>query len=329
MGDPHDPLVAFQAAFGVLSWQSPDSMKASVRTTLSERPFVQGLPAAQLVAIEGMMYGCRVAEVLTFCLTSNTLDGLCMALREERELVAGMYEEERQLVRFRLEQAAAPLPPPRQAPQPPLPQQRLLQGHSAQWQPLPEGFRRAHLTPDPGAAEAPPPAGPPPGGAAWAGNPLELPAGVWAPLAPAGIAWHAAPPPPGPPPGPPRHPLGPLGPPRDPLYEEWCRLGRPPGPLAERHGPGTAQWRGWAPRDPVEQGKRQGGQLPVRANPYTDVRLNQGGAARAPAQPVLGYGPARAGGWGQPQGWPQPPRHPTRRRAAWWPWAPSERRAAV
>ena len=108
MGDPQDPLVAFQEAFGVLSWQSPDSMKASVRTVLSECPFVQGLPAAQLVAIEGMMYGCRVAEVLTFCFTSDTMDRLCRALREERGHVAGLYEEERQIERLRLEQAAAP-----------------------------------------------------------------------------------------------------------------------------------------------------------------------------------------------------------------------------
>ena len=344
MGDPQDPLAAFQEAFGVLSWQSPDSMKASVRTVLSECPFVQGLPAAQLVAIEGMIYGCRVAEVLTFCLTSDTLDSLCMSLREERGLVAGMYEEERRLERLRLEQAAAPLPPPRQAPQPPLPQQQLPQGHSAQWQPPPlpqqqlsqghsaqwqppslpqqqlpqghsaqwqppqAGYRRAHLTPGSGAAEAPPPAGPPPGGAAWAGDPPGPPASVWAFPAPVETAGHAAPLPPGPPPGPPRDPLGPPGPPRDPLYEEWCRVGRPLGPPAETHGPGTGQWRGWAPRDPVEQSRGQGGQLLVRANPYTDVRLNLGDAARAPTQSVLGYGPARAGGWGQPQGRPQPPR---------------------
>ena len=114
MGDPQDPLGAFQVANMVLTWRSPPDMRATVRTTLCQSPLAQGVPSARLAVIEGMVYGCRVAEVLTFCLTAGTLDGLCRAFMEERDHVTGMYEEEQRLERLRLEQAVAaaqPVPP--------------------------------------------------------------------------------------------------------------------------------------------------------------------------------------------------------------------------
>ena len=105
-------------------------MRATVRTTLSQCPLAQGVPNARLAVIEGMVYGCRVAEMLTFCLTAGTLDDLCTALMEERDHVTEMYEEERRLERLRLEQAmaAAQPHPPRPPPLLPLPAQWPPQG---------------------------------------------------------------------------------------------------------------------------------------------------------------------------------------------------------
>ena len=100
MGDPQGPLGAFQVAYQVLTWRSPLDMGATVRATLSQSLLAQGVPNAHFAVIEGMMYGCRVAEVLTFCLTAGTLDDLCTALMEERDHVTGMYEEERRLARL-------------------------------------------------------------------------------------------------------------------------------------------------------------------------------------------------------------------------------------
>ena len=187
----------FQDAYQVLTWRSPDEMKRAVRVTLGECAFTRGVSSAHLAAVEGMMYGCRVAEVLTICLTANTLDGLCIALRSERDHVTAMYEEDRRVERLRLEHAAAaghPQPPRPPPPPPPPPAQWPPQEQPppAQWPPPPEmagpshpptGHRRVHLKPGFGAAGAPPPAGPPPGGTAAAGEPLPPPTGVWAPRA--------------------------------------------------------------------------------------------------------------------------------------------------
>ena len=87
------------------------------------------------------------------------------------------------------------------------------------------------------------------------------------------------------------------------MIEEWNRRGAPPG----RTGPLNPE-RGWYMQNPAEKGQGKGRSVPPpRANPYTDIRLNRGSAAGAPPQPEPGYGPARKGGCGQPQGCPQPP----------------------
>ena len=44
-----------------------------VRATLRQSVALQGDALARLDVIEGMMYGCRVAEVLAICLTADTL----------------------------------------------------------------------------------------------------------------------------------------------------------------------------------------------------------------------------------------------------------------
>ena len=192
MGDPQDPMGAFQEFYQVLIWRSPPQMRATVRSTLSQCAPAQGVPSTRLAVIEGMMYGCRVAEVLTICLTAVTLDDLCRAFMEERDHVTEMYGEERRIERLRLEQAvAAGQPhPPRPPPLPPLPAQWPPQGQPAQWQPPPEqwppspgmawpsqppaGHRRAHFTPGPGAAESPPLLARPPGGKQRRATPCHL-----------------------------------------------------------------------------------------------------------------------------------------------------------
>ena len=80
------------------------------------------------------MCGCKVAKVLTICLTANTLDDLCRALMEERDHVTGMYEEDRRIERLRLEQtvAAGHPQPPRPPPPLPPPAQWPPQGQPAQ-----------------------------------------------------------------------------------------------------------------------------------------------------------------------------------------------------
>ena len=70
--------------------------------------------------IEGMVYGCRLSEVLTLCHASASLQGLCVALREERAHVAEVYGESQEAERLRLEQCAAAAGPP-QPPQEPWP----------------------------------------------------------------------------------------------------------------------------------------------------------------------------------------------------------------
>ena len=295
-------------------------MRATVRVTLGQSGPAQGVPSNRLAVIEGMMYGCRVAEVLTICFTAKTLDGLCVALRNERDHVTAMYEEDRRVERLWQEHAvAAGHPqPPRPPPAPPPPTQWPPQEQPPQWQPPPAqwpeglpqwppplwttgpsqpptGHRRAHLMPGPGAAEAPPHAAPLPGGTAAAGDPMPPPVGVWAPPAPAGAAGRTASQA-----SPPSRYLP--GAPEDPLYSYWATRGGPPNPPAEAQR---------APRGSVGREMGWGGTLPVRASPYADARRNPGGATRAPGPAASGYGPAQAGGWGQPHGgWPQPPRHP-------------------
>ena len=238
--------------------------------------------------IEGMMYGCKLSEVLTLCHTAASLQGLCVALRDERSHVSEVYEESREVERLWLEQRAAAAGPP----QPPQEQWPHLPGVAGPSH-APPGHRRAHLTPGPGAEGARPSAVPPPGGTAAAGAPLPPPAGVWAPPAPAGAAEHAACP------SPPSKYLP--GTPEDPLYSYWAAKGGPPNPPAAQRAPRGTMGR--------EMGK--GGAQPVRACPYTDVKRNPGGATRAPGPATSGYGPAQAGGWGQPhRGWSQPPRSP-------------------
>ena len=185
MGDPQDTLAAYHEVLGVLSCRTPESTRDTVTHVLRTSHAVQGLPAVPLAAIETMTYGCRVAEVMTICLTTSTMDGLCLALQAERRHVGELYGEELAIGRLRLEQAdrdagVPPPVPPRQAPRPPQPQPPLQppQGYpaqrqpplhheppppqgfpaqgrpapplAAQWKPPPPGFRRALLTPGPG-----------------------------------------------------------------------------------------------------------------------------------------------------------------------------------
>ena len=172
MGDPQGPLGAFYAAYQVFTWRSPAGMVEMVRGALRRSGLLENTPTPPDV-IEGMMYGCRLSEVLTLCHAAASLQDLCAALREERAHVSDVYEESREVERFWLEQRAAAAGPP----QPP----------QEQWPPLPgvagpshapPSHRRAHFTPGPGAKGAPPSAVPPFGGTAAAGDPLPPPAGV-------------------------------------------------------------------------------------------------------------------------------------------------------
>ena len=186
-----------------------------VRGALHRSGLLAHDPSTPRDVIEGMMYGCRLSEVLTLCHTAASLQDLCVALRQERAHVSEAYEEDREVERFRLEEraAAAGLPQPPQAQWPPLPG---MAGPSH----APPGYRRAHLTPGPRAEEAPSSAVPTPGETAAAGDPLPPPAGVWAPPAPAEAAGHAAGP------SPPSKYL--LGAPEDPLYNVWMARDGPP-----------------------------------------------------------------------------------------------------
>ena len=256
MDDPQDPLGAFHEAYQVLTWRSPAGMVDMVRATLRRSGLLADAPAPPDV-IEGMVYRCRVAEVLTICLTADTLQELCAALRRERAHVTEAYAEDREVERFRLEDRAVAAGPPRPfaahpppAPGPPPPEP----GRQAPWPPppgvagpshAPPAFRRAHLTPGPGAEEAPSSVVPPPGGKAAAGDPLPPPAkAAGRATGPSPCARHL------------------LGGPRDLLYDVWMAAGKPPGP------PGIP---------PVSKGSvgrevKRGGAPPVRACPYTDVR---------------------------------------------------------
>ena len=94
MDGPQDPLEAFQDAYQVFIWRSSDGVGNLVRDTL-RRSAAQSATAADPDVIEAMMYGCRVAEVVTIILTSDTFH------------FEAAYQEAREAERLRLEAAAA------------------------------------------------------------------------------------------------------------------------------------------------------------------------------------------------------------------------------
>ena len=286
MDGPQNSLETSQVAYQVFTWRSSDGVKDLVRDTL-KRSTAQSVTPADPDVIEAMIYGCRVAEVVTFILTSDTMQALSARLQAECGYVEAAYEEAREVERLRLEAAAAaaapprPLaayPPPALEPQGPWPPPAGVAGPS---QP-PPAYRRAHLSPGPRAERAPSAAVPPSKGAAAAGD---------LPPPPARAAGRAATP------EPPARFLS--GGPRDPLYDVWTATGQPPGiPLA----PGGSVGR------EIAGGRAAPVRAPVRACPYPDVKQNQGGATRTPGLAPRGHGTAQTGGWRQPQrGWPQPP----------------------
>ena len=197
MDGSQDLLDAFNARLGVLTWESAVSVKDLLRETLRRSTAQRVTPAGPNV-IETMVYGCRVAEVTTSLFISDTMQVLCERLQAERAYVAEAYAVymEAGVERRRQEATAAaaarpqPAPVP-QGPWPPLP------GVAASSQP-PPAYRKAHLSPGPGAERAPSAAVPPPGGAAAAGDPLRAAPGQgsWArshPPAPCEVpAWRTA-----------------------------------------------------------------------------------------------------------------------------------------
>ena len=80
MDGPQDPLEAFHGACQVLTWWSPTRVKDLVRDALRRSPAQRVTPAGPDV-IESMMYGCRVAEVMTAIFTSDTMQVLCERLQ--------------------------------------------------------------------------------------------------------------------------------------------------------------------------------------------------------------------------------------------------------
>ena len=65
MDDPQDPLEAFNKGWGVLAWTTNGAVKQMLRMTLRQCPAQQGSAPLDPCVIESMMYGCRVAEVVT------------------------------------------------------------------------------------------------------------------------------------------------------------------------------------------------------------------------------------------------------------------------
>ena len=159
MDGPQDPLEAFQDAYQVFTWRSPTGVKDLVRDTLRRSTAQRVTPAGPDV-IESMMYKCRVAEMMNFILTSDTMQELCERLQAERDHVAGVYADAQEVERLRLEASAAAAAPPRPSaaypplapePQGPWPPPAGVAGPS---QP-PPAYRRAHLSPGPRAEEHP------------------------------------------------------------------------------------------------------------------------------------------------------------------------------
>ena len=152
----------------MFTWRSSDGVKELVRDNL-RRSTAQSVTPADPDVIEAMMYGCRVAVVVTFLPTSDTMQALCVRLQAERGHVEAAYQEAREAERLRLEAAAAAAAPPRPStaypppalePQGPWPP---LAGVAGPSQP-PPAYRRAHFSPGPGAERAPSAAVPLPGG---------------------------------------------------------------------------------------------------------------------------------------------------------------------
>ena len=112
MDGPQDPLEAFQDAYQVFTWRSSDGVKDLVRDTL-RRSTAQSVTPADPDVIEAMIYGRRVAEVVTFFFTSDTTQAFCVRLQAERGHVEAAYQEAREAERLRLEAAAAAAAPPR------------------------------------------------------------------------------------------------------------------------------------------------------------------------------------------------------------------------
>ena len=163
MDGPQDLMDAFNGRRGVLTWGSPDTVKRMLRETL-QRSIAQRVTPADPCVIESMMYGCRVAGVTTFLLTSDTMQQVCVALAEGRAFVADEFAAYLEAHTERCPQPALvpqePPPPPPVWPPPP----------AGPWQPPesqgPALFRRAHFSPGSGTGRAPSAAVPPPGGAA-------------------------------------------------------------------------------------------------------------------------------------------------------------------
>ena len=75
MGDPQDPLGAFHAAYQVFTWRNPAGMVAMVRAALRRSGLLENTSTPPDV-VEGMMYGCKLSEVLTLCHTAASLQDL-------------------------------------------------------------------------------------------------------------------------------------------------------------------------------------------------------------------------------------------------------------
>ena len=152
MDSSQNPLDSFNAQACVFVWGAPVEVLDMLRDTL--RRFLARLNAlAHPDVIESMMYGCRVAEVTTILLSSNSMDEACVALARERgcmeDRFAAFLEAESQ--RALNEQSAPPQPgPPRQptrAPPPTVPWRS-----PEQQEPAPS--RRVLFTPGPSAGRA-------------------------------------------------------------------------------------------------------------------------------------------------------------------------------
>ena len=76
MDDPQDRLDAFNSGWGVLPWGAPDPVKRLLRATLRQCPAQQVPAPADPCVVESMMYGCRVAEVVSLLFFRHHAAGL-------------------------------------------------------------------------------------------------------------------------------------------------------------------------------------------------------------------------------------------------------------
>ena len=182
MDSSQNLLDSFNAQACVLVWGAPVEVLDMLRDTLRRLLARLNAPAHPDV-IESMVYGCKVAEVTTILLSSNSMDEVCVALAKEPDRMedrfAAFLEAESQ--RALNEQSAPPQPGPpgslTRAPPPTVPWRS-----PEQQEPAPS--RRVLLTPRPSAGRAPSAvraeAGdplPPPPGAARRGTTPRLPRG--------------------------------------------------------------------------------------------------------------------------------------------------------